>query len=124
MSRYPNEAFEHYWNMWNCRDLDEARRHLDLAVTEDFIFCDPVEHHVGKDALEHNVRTFRARFPRADFELRSEFDNHHNRYRYRWDMMKGTRVLVEGTDIATVADGGLIERIDGFFGPIPGLVEG
>lgn len=119
MSRYPNEAFEHYWTMWNSADADKARHHLDLAVTEDFIFCDPVEYHTGRDALEQNVRQFKKRFPNASFELRSGFDNHHNRYRYRWDMLNRGKVVVEGTDVSTVADSGLIERIDGFFGPIP-----
>lgn len=122
MSRYPNAAFEHYWEMWNTRDLDVARTHLDRAVTEDFIFCDPVDSHVGRDALAGNVRRFRWRFPEASFELRSGFDNHHNRYRYRWDLLDAAgAVVIEGTDIATVAEGGLIERIDGFFGPLPAL---
>ncbi len=121
MSRYPNEAFEHYWTMWNTADLAEARKHLDQAVTEDFIFCDPLEWHTGRDALEKNVKVFRRRFPEARFELRSGFDNHHNRYRYRWDMINEGEVVVEGTDVTTVSDSGLIERIDGFFGPIPGL---
>lgn len=119
MSRYPNAAFEHYWQMWNSGDLDEARRHLELAVTDGFIFCDPVEFHTGRQALAANVRRFRWRYPEAHFELRSGFDRHHNRYRYRWDMIDDGEIVVEGTDIATVADDGLIERIDGFFGPIP-----
>ncbi len=122
MSRYPNAAFEHYWQMWNAPDLETARGHLDQAVTEEFIFCDPIEWHTGRDALAANVRRFRWRFPGASFELRSGFDHHHNRYRYRWDMLDADGVVVvEGTDIATVAEGGLIERIDGFFGPLPGL---
>lgn len=124
MSRYPIRAFEHYWTMWNTSDLAEARRHLDMAVTEDFIFCDPIEFHVGRDALEQNVRQFRSKFPDARFELRSGFDNHHNRYRYRWDMVDDDKVVVEGLDITTVADSGLIERIDGFFGQVPADIPG
>ena len=122
MSRYPsypNEALEHYWRMWNSLDPDQARHHLDLAVTEDVVFCDPRDHHVGREALAHNVRRFRRRFPRASFEIRSGFDTHHNRSRYRWDLLVDGEVLVEGTDVATVADNGLLERIDGFFGPLP-----
>lgn len=123
MSRYPNEAMNHYWTMWNTPDVSAVRRHLDLAVTEDFEFCDPLEFHRGRDELEANVRRFRRRFPNASFELRSGFDTHHNRYRYRWDMVLDGKTVVEGTDVTTIADDGLIERIDGFFGPIPPPVE-
>lgn len=118
MSLFPVEAFDHYWMMWNESDLTNVRHHLDRAVTEDFIFCDPVEHHVGRDALEANVTTFRTKYPDAVFELASSVDTHHNRYRYRWDFSLRGKVFVEGLDIATVSDSGLIERIDGFFGAL------
>jgi hypothetical protein len=107
--------------MWNDPDVERARGHLEPAVTSDFIFCDPLHWHAGHDALEANVRQFRADQPAAVFEMASGFDTHHNRFRYRWNFTRRGRVLVEGLDIATVADSGLIERIDGFFGPVPNL---
>lgn len=115
------KAFEHYWNMWNERDPTEIRGHLVRAVTEDFDFCDPLHHHVGRDALEHNVRTFRAEQPDAEFVMASGVDTHHDRYRYAWHFTRRGRTLVAGLDIATVAGSGLIERIDGFFGDLPPL---
>lgn len=121
--RYPNQAFEHYWQMWNSPDLDQAARLLELAVTDDVEFCDPAEHYVGKQALMENVRALRDRFPTAHFELRSGFDHHHNRYRYRWDMIVKGRTIIEGMDVTTVSDDGLLQRIDGFFGPIPEHTE-
>ncbi|MGI9608538.1 MAG: hypothetical protein ACR2P0_20575 [Acidimicrobiales bacterium] len=121
MSQFPSEAFEHYWAMWN-GDPDDARERLEKAVTEDFIFCDPLHWHVGHDALEANVRQFRADQPDAVFLMSSGWDHHHNRYRYRWDFTRRGRALVHGLDIATVdEESGLIERIDGFFGPMPDL---
>lgn len=104
--------------MWNERDLELVRSHLDRAVSEDVEFCDPLEHHVGRDALERNVRTFRSRYREARFEVVSDVDSHHNRVRYRWDFSIRGRIFVEGLDIATVSDAGLIERVDGFFGPL------
>jgi hypothetical protein len=53
--------------------------------------------------------------------MASGFDTHHNRFRSRWNFTRRGRVLAKGLDIATVADSGLIERIDGFFGPVPNL---
>lgn len=119
MSRFSLEAFDHYWEMWNARDVAQVRGRLERAVTDDFVFCDPIHFHVGRDALEANVREFRADQPDAEFVLASGVDHHHNRYRYRWDFTRNGRVLVEGFDVATVSDGGLIERIDGFFGQLP-----
>lgn len=121
MSLFPEPAFEHYWNMWNETDMSAVRGHLDQAVTPDFIFCDPLHFHVGRDALEENVRTFRGDQPQAEFAIGSGVDSHHNRYRYEWHLLRSGRVLVRGFDVTTVADNGLIERIDGFFGPLPDL---
>ena len=116
-------AFGHYWAMWNEIDLEKVRGHLDQAVTDDFVFCDPLHWHVGRDALEANVRQLRTDEPRAEFEVASGVDHHHNRYRYAWTFGRGGRVLMQGFDVATTAENGLIERIDGFFGPLPDPAE-
>lgn len=121
MSAFPLPSFEHYWNMWNETDLAKVRSHLDQAVTEDFIFCDPLHWHVGRAALEENVRALRTEHPTARFTIASGVDSHHNRHRYHWHFMLGDRVIMKGFDVTTVADAGLIERIDGFFGDIPEL---
>ena len=113
------DAMDHYWHMWNETDVSKIRSHLDQAVTEDFIFCDPLHWHVGRDALEDNVRTLRAKLPTARFEIASGIDSHHNRLRYDWHILRKGRLLMQGFDVTTVADSGLIERIDGFFGPLP-----
>ncbi|MFW2383195.1 MAG: hypothetical protein ACN4GZ_15695 [Acidimicrobiales bacterium] len=119
MPSYPLPAFDHYWAMWNETDPGRIRSHLDRAVSEDVEFCDPLHWHFGKDALEANVRQFRSDQPDAVFVLVSGFDHHNNRYRYRWDFTRRGRTLLEGLDITTVNDDGLIMRIDGFFGDLP-----
>ena len=55
------------------------------------------------------------------FVIASEIDHHHDRLRYRWDMISGTRLMMEGLDVVTVSPhSGRIERVDGFFGdPTP-----
>ena len=116
-------AFDHYWAMWNETDLGRVREHLDQAVSEDFIFCDPLHWHVGRDALEENVRQLRTEEPLAEFDVSSGVDQHHNRYRYSWTFGRRGRVLLHGFDVATTNEDGLIERIDGFFGPLPDRPE-
>ena len=121
MSLFPIPAFDHYWKMWNELDISLVRQHLDRAVTEDFIFCDPLEFHSGRDALEENVRSFRTKYSAAEFVMASGVDTHHNRYRYRWDFTIGGKVYLEGFDVSTVTESGLIQRVDGFFGDLPVL---
>jgi hypothetical protein len=121
MSLYPARAFYDYFLMWNETDMTAMRSFLDQSVTEDVIFCDPLHWHVGRDALASNVETFRAEYPTAKLFVSSGMDAHHNRVRYHWDITIDDRLLVRGFDVATLAESGLIERIDGFFGPVPSL---
>ncbi len=112
------DALGHYWTMWNEPDLDRVRSHLDLAVSETFVFSDPRHHHVGRNALEENVRTLRSDKPHYRFVIATELDEQHGCYRYRWHMTARGRVLLEGLDIALLGDDGLLARVDGFFGPM------
>lgn len=112
------EALRHYWAMWNETDIGLIRRHLDQAVSEDFLFVDPLHYHVGRDALEANVTNLRSEHPEYFFTMASDIDHHHDRYRYIWLMSKRDQVLIEGFDVATFNEAGLIERVDGFFGPL------
>jgi hypothetical protein len=123
MSLFPIEAFDHYWAMWNERDVALVRMHLERAVTDDVVFCDPVAFHAGRDALEANVRQLRVARPTVEFALGSGVDSHHDRHRYRWRMLRKGRLLLNGFDVATTTADGLIERIDGFFGPLPELPD-
>ena len=104
--------------MWNERDLSKVRPHIDAVVAEDCLWVDPLNNHVGRDALEANVREFRTSFPDAELGLGSNVDSHNNRYRYEWVIMNGGELLLRGFDVMTLNDAGLIERVDGFFGTL------
>lgn len=110
------EPLVHYWSMWNEPDVDRIRTHLDRAVAEGVVWADPRDFHTGRDALEANVRALRTAKPDYRFAIGSEVDGHNRRFRYRWHMMRRHRILLRGLDIVTIDDGGLIERVDGFFG--------
>jgi hypothetical protein len=107
--------------MWNEADPTKTRGHLEKAVTADFEFCDPLHFHFGYDALEENVRATRADHPDAHFARSSSIDQHHNRLRYSWEFRKGRHLVLVGLDIVTMSEDGLIQRIDGFFGPLTPL---
>ncbi len=115
-----------YWTAWNATDLDEIGPLLERAVTDDVLWHDPRDAFVGRAALHDAIVALRTAKPQYRFVIASEIDHHHGRHRYRWDMLRGDRVLMEGLDIATidpVTD--RIERVDGFFGqPTPVLPAG
>lgn len=110
-----------YWTAWNEQDLDRVARHLAKAVDDDVVWNDPRDSFQGIEELEAAVRRLRSSKPEYRFVIASEIDHHHDRYRYRWDMCRGERVLMEGLDVVTLSPGsGLIARVDGFFGhPTP-----
>ena len=110
-----------YWSAWNEHDLDRLRTHLTVAVTDDVEWNDPRDSFVGIDELEQAIRRLRTSKPEYSFVIASEIDCHHDRLRYRWDMVRNGRTLMEGLDVVTIDPGsGRIARVDGFFGhPTP-----
>gem|GEM_PF-1544518 len=117
-----------YWTAWNESDLDRVRTHLASAVTSDVEWNDPRDSFVGIDELEAAVRRLRTSKPDYVFTIASEIDQHHDRLRYRWNMTRKNRTLMEGLDVVTVEPStGLLARVDGFFGhptPIADLDSG
>jgi len=119
-------ALVDYWTAWNADDLDVVPGLLARAVTADVEWNDPQDSFVGIGELEAAVRRLRTSKPEYRFEIVSEIDHHHGRLRYRWNMVRRGRVLMEGLDVATLDSGsGLLCRIDGFFGePTPIATSG
>ena len=115
MSDQP-EALVLYRQMWNERDPDKIRRHLDMCVSDDCLWVDPLHSHTGRDALEANVREFRSTYPDADLRLGSNIDGHNDRHRYEWFITVGDELLIRGFDVVTMNNDGMIGRVDGFFG--------
>ena len=107
-----------YMTMWNERDPELIRSHLDRCVGEDCWWVDPLHQHTGRDALEANVREFRAQFPNADLGVGSNIDSHNDRHRYEWVIVSDGELMIRGFDVVTVGADGLIDRVDGFFGTL------
>lgn len=115
------DALVAYWTAWNELDIGLVRGHLERAVTPDVEWNDPRDSFVGIDELEQAVLRLRTSKPEYAFVIASEIDHHHDRLRYRWDMVRNGRTLMEGLDIVTLEPStGLLARVDGFFGhPTP-----
>jgi hypothetical protein len=109
-----------YWTAWNEPDIGVILEHLAGAVTEDVEWNDPRDSFVGIEELASAIRRLRVSKPDYRFLIASEIDHQHGRLRYRWDMVRNGRTLMEGLDVVTLAPSGLIARVDGFFGhPTP-----
>jgi hypothetical protein len=105
------------WTACNEADLDAFEGHLQTAVTPDVEWNDPRDSFVGITELESAIKTLRSSKPEYRFAIASEIDCHNSRLRYRWDMFRNQRTLMEGLDIVTLDPAsGLIARVDGFFG--------
>ena len=115
------DALVSYWTAWNERELEQVSGHLVRAVSSDVEWNDPRDSFVGIVELEAAIRRLRTSKPDYSFVIVSEIDHHHDRFRYRWDMTRNGRTLMEGLDVVTLeASSGLIARVDGFFGhPTP-----
>jgi hypothetical protein len=120
------EALVAYWSAWNEPNLDRVQDHLRNAVTDRVEWTDPRDSFVGIGELETAIRRLRTNKPDYRFVICSEMDRHHDRLRYRWDMVRNRRTLMEGLDVVTLeSSSGLIARVDGFFGhPTPTKQEG
>ncbi len=114
------DALVAYWTAWNETDLMRLPAHLAGSVAEDVEWNDPRDSFTGIDELERAIRSLRQSKPDYRFVIASEIDGHNNRLRYRWDMVRHHRTLMEGLDVVTLDPSGLIVRVDGFFGhPTP-----
>ena len=120
MNPYP-PTFDHMLAAWNERDVGKIRGHLERALAPDVCFIDPsIETH-GIDEFEANVREFRGKFPDAICQRASGIDSHHNLYRYAWEIHRGDTLMLPGFDVVQVDDAGRVERVEGFFGPLPAV---
>ncbi len=115
---YP-ESLDHMLAAWNESDPSVLRNHLKRALTPEIAFIDPsVETH-GIDEFEENVRKVQAAIPGAVYSRTSGVDSHHGFHRYSWQISRDGEVILPGFDVTEVDDGGMVNRVLGFFGPLP-----
>jgi len=115
---YP-ESLDHMLAAWNEPDPSVLRSHLERALTPEIEFIDPsVETH-GIDGFEENVRKVQAVIPGAVYSRTSGVDSHHGLHRYSWQITRDGEVVLPGFDVTEVDDEGRVNRVLGFFGPLP-----
>ena len=124
MHRYAmnvTQLIDRYCRVWNESDSSLREDLLTGLWAPNATYTDPSVHAANAQELLTHVANVRARRPGASVVRTSAVDAHHGLARFAWRVVQadGTE-LPEGIDIAFISpDGSRIERIVGFFGPVP-----
>lgn len=125
MKSLPNTAtvdrvIDLYCNAWS-EDTPAGRTVILANVwAEHATYTDPNTHVRGIDALVAHIGHVLARRPGSRVFRSSAVDAHHGWVRFAWRAVRADGSPVsEGLDVAQLADDGKLERIVGFFGPLP-----
>jgi hypothetical protein len=105
-------------------DPDRARRSaaVQRLWSEDAQLIDPPLAARGHAQIVDQAEQLLAHFPNHRFRRSSGIDLHHGAARYGWQLLAPDgRVVLEGLDVAQFDAQGRLERITGFFGPLPAL---
>ena len=117
----PADTIAVYGAAWN--EPDDAARTalLERAWSDDGVYRDPLGLAEGRAALVAHIGGFHTMMPGHRIEQASGVDVHGVWFRFAWRMRDGQSVVTEGVDFGQLAADGRIERITGFFGPLPEL---
>ena len=109
-----------YLAMWNEEDAGRRQELIATAWREDGRYVDPLQEAEGHLAVDAMVVALQGQMPGHRFTRTSAVDVHHDELRFGWQLAApdGT-VAVAGVDVGSVAADGRLQRITGFFGPLP-----
>jgi hypothetical protein len=112
---------ETYVALWREETDDATRLRLaEQAMTEDAEIIYPGVQASGRDEIVAAIAAFSQSVPGARIFSTSGVEQHHGWLRATWRMLQsdGT-VLLDGVDIAELAEDGRFRRVIGFHEPLP-----
>jgi hypothetical protein len=113
------EVVDRYLAGWNETDEESRDQLIRGAWTEDGRLIDPPAAAAGRSEISEMAATLQAQFPGHRFRRSSAVDEHHNFFRFSWNLVgPDDTVALSGLDVGEVSDGGVIVRITGFFGDL------
>jgi hypothetical protein len=111
---------DEYLAMWN--EADPARRaaHIERAWASDGRYVDPLLEAQGPAALSDMVAAVHTQYPGHRFRRVSGIDAHHDQVRFAWELVDPVGgVTAVGIDVGSLGSDGRLQRMAGFFGPLP-----
>ncbi len=117
-----SNLIDRYCQVWSEPDAERRAELLASVWAAGAIYTDPSIHAAGAQELLVHISKVQARRPGAQVRRTSRIDEHHRIARFAWHAVQADGIArPEGLDIAFITpDGTKIERIIGFFAPLPG----
>lgn len=116
----PLEIVAAYCEAWNVAGDGERRALLEQSWAEDGAYTDPRTDLAGRAALFAHISKVHAGRPGTRILMTSGLDVHHVVLRFTWKLVNAQGAAVaDGIDFGELAADGRLQRIIGFFGPLP-----
>lgn len=111
------ETINSYFDCWNAATAEDRAAAVAKTWTEGATNTDPMASVTGHTALAEMFAGTQTVYPGHTFRQVGGLDAHHDLLRWGWEMVdaEGTKVL-DGIDIAVVAEDGRLANVSGFFG--------
>ena len=118
-----DDTVSRYCLAWSSSNAADRERDLRASCTADVAYMDPLANVSTLDALLQHIAGLHGRFPGFKVLPTSGVDGHGGFARFSWRIpLPDGGTMVEGTDFVQMStDGTRIERVVGFFGPLPSL---
>ena len=114
------QTVDSYLELLNPTDAAKCRALAARAWASDASFLDPLFDVRGRDQLAGLGATIAAQYPGHRFRRVTGIDQHHSHLRFGWEFAAPDgKIVVTGTDFAELAADGRLQRVTGFFGPLP-----
>jgi hypothetical protein len=115
-----DKTVERYIAAWNETDPAARRAAVEMLVTPDVTYIDPIAVAEGADAFDATIAAVRGQFPDFRFRLVGAPDAHHGQARFTWELgPDGGEAPVAGFDVAVLAPDGRIRAVYGFLDKVP-----
>jgi hypothetical protein len=113
------ETIDNYLAGWNETDPKRRSAIVESVWATDGRLIDPPLAAIGRRDISEMAAMLQSQFPGHRFVRASTIDEHHNHFRFAWDLVApdGT-VTLSGLDVGELSEDGTISRITGFFGAL------
>lgn len=115
---------ERYLAIWNEADAERRQDLIARTWDDDAHYIDPLmqgDGHAGIDAL---VQAVHQQFPGFRFRPLGAADGHNSYVRFSWELgPEGGPAPIAGSDVATLAPDGRLQRVIGFLDRVPAAAQ-
>ncbi|MEK9970374.1 MAG: hypothetical protein VW600_14635 [Ferrovibrio sp.] len=114
-----DDVIDTYCAAWNAMDPGERGRLLRVAWTADARYSDPMVHDLDRAALVTHIGGLLDKFPGSTIRRITAVDSHHGVLRFGFVRLAADgSAMREGVDFCDLGEGGRLQRVTGFFGPL------